>query len=318
MKKHSLLYALTGVLFIFSAILLVRCNGSASDKAPATEEKTVLADTSTAPSDMVITPMLTETIPAMEKPPTAPQTVVPPAAKPAVKKTSVVAKTNTTKQKPESETPPASLPEAKTPDLTPPVSTPAPKVETPITPTPPPAPKSPVVKLVAFSLKSTKAVIKGSSSLHAWESNITQMEGKGAFETKDDELVAVKDVEIKIEVKGIKSKEGRQMDNKTYDTFKSDQNPYITYTLSNAVVKVNDSNLVTIEAAGRLTMAGVTQSAPLSATGKKLPNGDLQLSLSKKIKMTDYKMEPPVMLLGTIKVGDEVTVEFDFVLVRNN
>ena len=118
-------------------------------------------------------------------------------------------------------------------------------------------PKSPVVKRVAFSFKPTKALVKGSSSLHAWESNVTQMEGKGSFETIDDELVAVKDVEIKIEVKGIKSKEGRQ-------------------------------------------------------------NGDLQLSLSKKIKMTDYKMDPPVMLLGTIKVGNEVTVEFDFVLVRKS
>ncbi|MBX2929158.1 MAG: hypothetical protein KF852_15085 [Saprospiraceae bacterium] len=56
--------------------------------------------------------------------------------------------------------------------------------------------------------------------------------------------------------------------------------------------------------------------APLSLSGKKLPNGDLQLSVSKKLKMTDYKMEPPVMLLGTIKVGNEITVEFDFVLER--
>ncbi len=144
------------------------------------------------------------------------------------------------------------------------------------------------------------------------------MEGKGFFETIDNELVAVKDVEIKIEVKGIKSKKGKQMDNKTYDTFKSGDNPYIIYSLSNAVVKVNDSNLVTIEAPGKLSMAGITQSVPLSATGKKLPNGDLQLYLSKKIKMTDFKMDPPVMLLGTLKVGNEVTVEFDFVLVRKS
>ncbi|MBP8238437.1 MAG: YceI family protein [Saprospiraceae bacterium] len=322
MKKHSSLPVFTGVLFVLIAVLLVRCNGSAGDKAPATEEEIALADTSTAPLNMDTTQLLAETVPAVEEAPAAPKTAAPPAAKPVVKKTPVVAKTNTTQQKPASKTPPVSLPETKTPDVTPPASTPTPKAEPQITPkpapTPAPAPKSPVVKYVAFSFTSTKAIIKGSSSLHAWESNITQIEGKGSFETKDDALIAVKDVEIKIAVKGIKSKEGKQMDNKTYDTFKSDENPYIIYSISNAVVKVNDSNQVTIEALGKLSMAGITQSVPLSATGKKLPNGDLQLSLSKKIKMTDYKMEPPVMLLGTIKVGNEVTLEFDFVLARKS
>jgi polyisoprenoid-binding protein YceI len=313
MKKHAIPFVLIGILFIFSALLLVRCNGSAGDQTPAKEDQATLADPGTAPSNMDAN-RLAEALPAIEEPAAVPPTVAPPAAKPIVKKAPAAVKTNATQQQPASETPPAKVPATKAPDVAPTASTSPPKVETP--PAPPPAPKSPVVKQVAFSLIPTKAVIKGSSSLHAWESKVTQIEGKGAFETKDDELVAVKDVEITIAVKGIKSKEGRQMDNKTYDTFKSDENPYIIFTLGNAAVKVNDSNMVTIEASGKLAMAGNTQSVSLSASGKKLPNGDLQLSLSKKLKMTDFKMEPPVMLLGTIKVGDEITVEFDFVLER--
>ncbi len=143
------------------------------------------------------------------------------------------------------------------------------------------------------------------------------MEGKGSFLLKDDELVALKDVEIKMAVKGIKSEEGKVMDNKTYDTFKSDKNPNIIYTFSSAQVKIAASKSVTIEVDGNLSMAGVTKPVSLTATGKELPNGDLQLSVSKKIKMTDYKMEPPVMMLGTIKVGNEITVSFDFVLVKS-
>jgi hypothetical protein len=63
-------------------------------------------------------------------------------------------------------------------------------------------------------------------------------------------------------------------------------------------------------------MAGTSKPVSLSATGKQLPNGDLQLTVSKKIKMTDYNIEPPVMFLGTIKVGDEITVSFDFELIQ--
>lgn len=311
MKKDSRLHALMGVVLIFSSLLLVNCNPSAGDKAPATEEQVAFMDTSIAPSNTDTT-MLAEVEPAMEKPEVVPQTVAPPVAKPVVKKKPTA--TTAAKPKAATETPPVVQPAPKTPDVAPPASTPPPVVE------PKPvviaAPKAPVVKRVPFALKSTKAIVKGSSSLHAWESNITQIEGKGSFETKDDELVAVKNGEIKMAVTGIKSKEGKKMDNKTYETFKSDENPYIIYTFSNAVVKVNASNVVSIEASGKLTMAGNTQSVPLTAIGKKLPNGDLQLSVSKKLKMTDYKMEPPVMLLGTIKVGNEITVEFDFVLER--
>jgi len=73
---------------------------------------------------------------------------------------------------------------------------------------------------------------------------------------------------------------------------------------------------VTINAAGTLSMAGASRPVSLSANGKELPNGDLQLTVSQKIKMTDYNMQPPVMFLGTIKVGDEITVRFDFVLAK--
>jgi hypothetical protein len=64
-------------------------------------------------------------------------------------------------------------------------------------------------------------------------------------------------------------------------------------------------------------MAGASKSVSLLASGKELPNGDLQLSVSKTIKMTDFGMEPPVMFLGTIKVGNEITVSFDFILAKN-
>jgi len=167
-----------------------------------------------------------------------------------------------------------------------------------------------------FSLKSVNATISGTSTLHDWVSKVTIMEGKGSFQMEDNVLSSIKDAEIKIKVTGIKSEEGDKMDDKTYETFNSDKYPFIIYSFSNAVVNMDDKQAVTVGTTGNLVMAGASKSVSLLASGKELSNGDLQLTVSKTIKMTDFNMKPPVMFLGTIKVGDEITVSFDFILSK--
>ncbi len=65
-------------------------------------------------------------------------------------------------------------------------------------------------------------------------------------------------------------------------------------------------------------MAGTTKAVTLNAKGKVLENGDIQIAVSQKLKMTDFKMKPPKAVLGTIHVGDEITVNFDVVLIKTN
>jgi polyisoprenoid-binding protein YceI len=113
---------------------------------------------------------------------------------------------------------------------------------------------------------------------------------------------------VKIPVESIKSTKGKMMDSKTYDAFNYEKYPFIIYTLTSA--KINQNSGV-IEAKGNLSMAGTSRPIDIQVKYKMLPNGDLQLTLSKKLKMTEFKMEPPTAMMGTIKVGDEVTVSFD-------
>jgi polyisoprenoid-binding protein YceI len=318
------LIALAIIVFSF-----MRCNSSTTES-----DTTKAAETEIAATTEVTTPPMDTPTPAIDSStiaePKATTTVAPapkPEEKAAPTKTSATKQTPTTKAPKSSEkasaatpapnvekkaAPVVEQPKAKEPEVATKPSTPEPKPEKKAA-TPPPS----TVSMADFTYKTTKAVIHGTSTLHDWDSQVTKVEGKGSFQTKDDALVALKDVEIKIEVKGIKSKEGKKMDDKTFETLKSDKNPFITYTFSNAQVKTDASNAVSIEAAGNLSIAGVSKPVTLTATGKLLPNGDLQLTVSKKIKMTDYKMEPPVMMLGTIKVGNEVTVSFDFVLSKS-
>ncbi|MFA7272855.1 MAG: YceI family protein [Crocinitomicaceae bacterium] len=178
------------------------------------------------------------------------------------------------------------------------------------------APQS--LEMVGFTLKLYKATIHGTSTLHDWESKITKIDGKGLFQLTGDVFTKIQDAEIKVLVKGIKSTEGDKMDNKTYETFHADKNPYITYSFTNVFIKTSETGEVTLNASGQLSMAGTTKTAYIVATGKRLANGDLRLTVSKKLKMTDYNMEPPVMFMGAMKVGNEITVNFDFELIQVN
>jgi hypothetical protein len=47
-----------------------------------------------------------------------------------------------------------------------------------------------------------------------------------------------------------------------------------------------------------------------------MKNGTLVCKGSKRIKMTDYKVEPPSFMFGTIKTGDEITISFDVTLAQ--
>lgn len=161
-------------------------------------------------------------------------------------------------------------------------------------------------------VKPSKMVVQGSSSLHDWESEITKADWKGSFIMDANKLTEIKNVEVKIPVESIKSTKGKMMDGKTYDAFNYKKHPFITYSLGKVVL-----NNGTFQASGNLTMAGVTKPIELTGQYKVLSNKDIQLTVSKKLKMTEFKMEPPTAMMGTIKVGDDVTVVFDVILTIN-
>jgi polyisoprenoid-binding protein YceI len=167
-----------------------------------------------------------------------------------------------------------------------------------------------------FIVKLNHASVEGSSTLHDWESQITELAGKGVFLVKSNVVTTIKTLELKIPVESIKSKEGKIMDNKTYDAFLYEKNPLITLTFTNTTVKTDPTKQVLISAPGFLTMAGTTKPVVLTVKGAVLANGDLQVFVSHKLKMTDFNMIPPKAVLGTIHVGDEITVKFDVILEK--
>jgi polyisoprenoid-binding protein YceI len=160
-------------------------------------------------------------------------------------------------------------------------------------------------------LKNFKIAVKGTSTMHDWESQVEKLECKASFTIEGNRLIDIKEAQVKIPVKSIKSEKGKMMDNKTFDAFNYQKHPSIIFLLSGKKISASNN---TIDLKGNLSMAGTTKPIDLVANYKVLSNGDLQITGSKKIRMTDFHMEPPTAMMGTIKVGDEVIIGFDIVL----
>lgn len=167
---------------------------------------------------------------------------------------------------------------------------------------------SSVVTAQNFSIIPQMASINvhGTSNVHDWDMKPSKVTGELGLNSSKQ----ISAITIKIEVKSLKS--GKSiMDGKTYDAFDYKKNPYIVFQLTDASQTKLTANDTEITLTGNLTCAGQTRKISIKTTGKITKSGDYQLKGSVPLKMTDFKIKPPVAMLGTMKTGDAVTVKFD-------
>lgn len=157
--------------------------------------------------------------------------------------------------------------------------------------------------------KSSYITILGTSNLHDWSSKSEQIRGELVLAGEKQ----VKALNLDVPVKSIKSNE-KIMDTKTYETFNAEKNPNISFRLtevSNLQISGSDVNVIF---SGNLTMAGTTRKVTIKSTGKLIKSGTYKFNGIIPIKMSDFKMSAPTALLGALKVGDAVKLDFNILL----
>jgi polyisoprenoid-binding protein YceI len=157
--------------------------------------------------------------------------------------------------------------------------------------------------------KSSYITILGTSNLHDWSSKSEQIRGELVLAGEKQ----VKALNLDVAVKSIKSNE-KIMDTKTYETFNAEKNPNISFRLtevSNLQITGSDVNVIF---SGNLTMAGTTRKVTIKSAGKLIKSGTYKFTGIIPIKMSDYKMSAPTALLGALKVGDAVKLDFNILL----
>ncbi|HMQ60573.1 MAG TPA: YceI family protein [Flavilitoribacter sp.] len=167
----------------------------------------------------------------------------------------------------------------------------------------------------SYAVKSAKLTVAGTSSLHDWESNAGKVLITGQLAVNNNTIAKNGNFEVKVPVKSIKSAKGKIMDNKTYDALKAEEYPNIRFLLTDLSYKSTSDKSGQLTATGNLTIAGATRSETLTMTCT-LAGNDLTIKGSKKLKMTDFKVDPPTALLGTLKTGDDITINFEVVMTN--
>jgi polyisoprenoid-binding protein YceI len=143
---------------------------------------------------------------------------------------------------------------------------------------------------------SSKMVIEGTSTLHDWTSSVMSYHGQAEINLNQNALPSFGRLGLTIPVESIKSNKSL-MDSKTYDALKEKEFPDIQLDLQKVSMMAN--NLVS--ASGRLTIAGVTKDVILVAEYKELPGNKIVFTGKKNIKMTDFNVVPPSVMMGAIK-----------------
>src|SRR5690554_3507064 len=162
-----------------------------------------------------------------------------------------------------------------------------------------------IAQAQTLSIKSSTVTINGETNVnHDFKINATKVNGKMTIANNRPETLTVE-----IPVRSLISGE-KLMDKKTHEAFNEPKNPTITFNMTelNSVQVTGDNIAVTVT--GNLTLRGVTKKVTLKSNGKASTPGVYTFEGTLPIKMSDFGMNPPTAMLGTMKTKDQVTVNY--------
>ena len=147
--------------------------------------------------------------------------------------------------------------------------------------------------------------VAGTSTIHDWVMESSEARGQGSFIIEQGKVTGVEGLEIVMPVKSLKSGK-KSMDSNTYEALKEKDHPNITY----KIVEIVSSNNGQLDVKGRLTVAGNTRM--IRSKVKTAANGNnIVAQGSFPMKFSEFNLEPPTAVFGTIKTGDELVINYN-------
>ncbi|WP_458627168.1 YceI family protein [Winogradskyella sp. PC D3.3] len=160
-----------------------------------------------------------------------------------------------------------------------------------------------------YILNNSSSVLEvhGTSSLHDWTLETEKQSGKVVITNAED--LEISSLSFSVEAESLKSGKS-SMDNNTYKALKTDDYKTIDFKLTSVkqVDKLSNQSFK-VSTLGKLTIAGVTKTITLDMT-LNIDGTKVLLSGEKSFEMTDFGVDPPKALLGTIKTGNTIKIVF--------
>lgn len=162
----------------------------------------------------------------------------------------------------------------------------------------------------------SKLIISGTSSLHDWTMEADDFSCDVLFDMNNNEVNSINDIRFSLPVENIKS-ESNLMDKKAYEALKQNKAPMITFRQQSLESLNSSDGQISGKISGSLTVAGRTKQVSLAFEGKVLANNNLSVTGKLPVKMSDFGIDPPTALLGTLKTDDAVTLEYQLEFIPN-
>jgi len=164
----------------------------------------------------------------------------------------------------------------------------------------------------SFVIKSYEASLSGTSNLHDWTATINSL--SGTCNCTDTEITKIS---LAIDATTLESSKGKVMDNIMFDALKTDDYPKI-YLKSSSFKLISENNGVSkYSGMGTMTIAGVSKTFSITSSHKNLQNGNFEVSGCVNILMTDYGIEPPTALFGTLTTANEVSISYKIIFQKS-
>ncbi len=165
---------------------------------------------------------------------------------------------------------------------------------------------------VNYSAQAVQVTVKGESTMHDWIMTSSQGRINASFSMNQEKLTGLAGLSFTIPAESLKSEKGSTMDKNAYKALKTGAHKNINFVLTSAKVLKADGAVYTVEVHGNLTIAGSTKAIVMTPTMKwNAADKSFTCSGNYKFKMTQFGMTPPSLMLGAIKVGDDLEIVYN-------
>lgn len=160
--------------------------------------------------------------------------------------------------------------------------------------------------------------VDGGSTVRSWTCGTETFDGTVAYAPSTSSLRieelqgAVRTVDLLIPIAGLDCGNG-QMDGHMRDALRMEDHPEIRFRMDGYAVTPAEAG-ARVDMRGDLTIAGRTLVRSVPATVTRLENGNLRVEGGVPLDMTDFGVRPPRLMFGTLRVHDDVVVNFDLIL----
>lgn len=168
------------------------------------------------------------------------------------------------------------------------------------------------------SAGGVKITIEGTSNIHDWDMKSEKGTCSGVFNVGTNGVITgLSALNFSVPAESLKS-DHDGMDKNTYKALNTSKFASISFTAGPATIKPASNSGHILTANGKLTIAGVSKDVILTATGVVNADKSITYTGSYTLKMTDYNVDPPKAMFGTIKTGNSIVVKFNLVLKPSN